>query len=311
MSAKKASLRTTLLDFDVGGLGETRLKAVRFGNYTRSGRDGDVFLSPDFGDYENIQVFEPYYPVTGQDMLIRACNLYKSIPDDAEQAVEKVLQWCIQNVHPYYPPELLNNPNGIPWEEYWLNLWGSGVGAFSVIGFISSLKSFFELAGSVMTLTLLATGKQDDADRLYHGFFYDGGYDLFNEYMSQKHYTEDFLLMDNYAMLPKVSMKVEYDRKNRLPVFVPEVASIFDVLNYTLIRMVTKNAPKMDEVWHKQSIALCECCGKMFIKEGNRQKYCKDPLCQAEKNNRKSRDYYQRKTAAKKSENPSDSQAQS
>ena len=65
--------------------------------------------------------------------------------------------------------------------------------------------------------------------------------------------------------------------------------------NRPLSDMVTKNAPKMDEVWHKQSVALCECCGKMFIKQGNRQKYCKDPLCQAERKNRKARDYYQRK----------------
>ena len=303
MSAKKASLRNALLDFDVGGLGEARLKAVRFGKYTRSDKNGDVFLSPDFGDYEHIQVFEPYYPVTGQDMLIRACNLYKSIPDDAEQAVERVTEWCLRNIHPYYPPGLLNNLDGVPWDEYWLNLWGSGIGMFSVLDFISSLKTLFELAGAVMTLTLLVKGQKEEADRLYHGVFYDGGYDIYKEYVSQKQYSQDFLLRDNYIMLPRVSMKVEYDQETRMPVFVPEVASIFDVLNYTLIRMVTKNAPMMDESWHKQSIALCEACGNMFIKEGNRQKYCKDPLCQAERNNRKARDYYQRKHSDRNNDN--------
>lgn len=311
MSTKKASLRNALLDFDVGGLGEARLKAVRFGKYKRSDRNGDVFLSPDFGDYDHIQVFEPYYPVTGQDMLIRACNLYKSIPDDAEQAVERVTEWCLKNVHPYYPPELLNNPNNVPWDEHWLNLWGSGVGTFSVIDFIASLKTLFELAGAVMTLTLLAKGQKEEADRLYHGVFYDGSYDLYKEYVTQEHYSQDYLLHDNYIMLPKVSMKVEYDPESKLPIFMPEVASIFDVLNYTLIRMVTKNAPKMDEAWHKQSIALCECCGKMFIKQGNRQKYCKDPLCQAERKNRKARYYYQRKKDAKESESPSKCYSQS
>lgn len=154
-----------------------------------------------------------------------------------------------------------------------------------------------------MTLTLLAKGQKEEADRLYHGVFYDGGYDIYKEYVTEKHRSQEYLLRDNFIMLPRVSMKVEYDQENRMPVFVPEVASIFDVLNYTLIRMVTKNAPTMDESWHKQSIALCEACGNMFIKEGNRQKYCKDPLCQAERNNRKARDYYQRKHSARSIDN--------
>ena len=39
MSAKKTSLRNSLLEFDVGGLGEARLKAVRFSKYNFRARN--------------------------------------------------------------------------------------------------------------------------------------------------------------------------------------------------------------------------------------------------------------------------------
>ena len=42
----------------------------------------------------------------------------------------------------------------------------------------------------------------------------------------------------------------------------------------------------------------CESCGELFIKEGNRQKYCKSPICQAERNNRKAQAYYLRKKSS-------------
>lgn len=42
-------------------------------------------------------------------------------------------------------------------------------------------------------------------------------------------------------------------------------------------------------------VATCECCGRLFIKNGNRQKYCDNPECKKERNRRKSRTAYHRK----------------
>lgn len=292
---KKSSLRSTVLDFDIGGMGEARLKGVRFANYRICETDGDFQLIPDFLHPDQITAIEPYYKVTGQELMLRILNLYKSLDtENLENAAATIREWALKNIHPYTSPEFFACGD-LSWEEHWINLWGSDIGSFSVRNFIYECKKFYETASAALTLTLIQTGREKEADSFYHTYFYDGGFDLYKEYMRNEHYSKEFLAADNYAMIPPVSMKIEFDAERMQPVFVAEVYSIFDVLYYTLIRMVAANAPALDENWRRQCVALCEACGNLFIKEGNRQKYCKSPLCQAERNNRKAQAYYLRK----------------
>ncbi len=293
---KNGSIRNAVMDFDIGGMGEARLKGIRFGKYDIAIRGDDRILVPDFLKPELIQPIDPYYKVTGQELLLRVLRLYKSIDfDSIDNATITIREWCQNNIHPFSDPELIILQPEFTWDMHWINLWNSGSGMFSVRKFMNECKHFFDMTGMVLTLTLIQGGREKEADTLYHQYFYEGGFDLYQEYMQNEHYSKEFLSADNYAMLPSMRMKVEFDPERMQPVFLPEVDSIFDVLYYTLIRIAAANAPALDENWRRQSIAICESCGELFIKDGNRQKYCKDPLCQAERNNRKAQAYYLRK----------------
>lgn len=292
---KNVSLRNTVLDFNIGGMGEARLKGVRFAKYQIHKADDDFYLIPDLLYPDQITAIEPYYKVTGQELMLRILNLYKSLDTgNLENAASVIQEWCLKNIHPYTLPEFFACGD-LSWEEHWINLWGSGVGTISVRDFVYECKKFYETTSAVLTLMLIQTGREKEADSLYHTYFHKSGFDLYAEYMHNEHFSKEFLAADNYAMIPPVSMRVDFDEKRMQPVFIAEVHSIFDMLYYTLTRMVAANTPELDESWRRQCIALCESCGNLFIKEGNRQKYCKDPLCQAERNNRKAQAYYLRK----------------
>lgn len=161
---KKRSLRSTVLDFDIGGMGEARLKGVRFADYRICETDDDFQLIPDFLHPDQITAIEPYYKVTGQELLLRILNLYKSwIPRILKMLQLPYREWSLKNIHPYTTPEFFACGD-LSWEEHWINLWGSGIGSFSVRDFIYECKKFHETASAVLTLTLIQTGREKEAD---------------------------------------------------------------------------------------------------------------------------------------------------
>ena len=299
---KKPSLRDTIMDFNIGGLGEARFRSVRIAGYDTVKKEDDIELVPKFLKPELFTPILPYYKVSGQELMLQILNLYKSIKDlDLDGSAEIIEKWCMNNIHPYAYPELMNT-FGDPWEYHWIRLEASGIGIISARRFKYDCRVFFYNAAAMLTLTLINLGREKDADRLYHTYFFDEGFDLYEEYMRNPNYSKEYLAADNYAMLQPVTMKLEFDVERMQPVFMPEINSIFDILNYTLVRMVAANAPALNENWRRQSIAICESCGELFIKEGNRQKYCKSPLCQAERNNRKAQAYYLRQKSESSNE---------
>ena len=78
-----------------------------------------------------------------------------------------------------------------------------------------------------------------------------------------------------------------------------DVQSVFDIAWYTLARLVADVVPLVDEDLNyfdlQDSIFICMACGEYFVRHSGRQRYCNNPSCQAERNNRKARAYYKQK----------------
>ena len=69
----------------------------------------------------------------------------------------------------------------------------------------------------------------------------------------------------------------------------------FDEAYFNLTQLVT-NGKMETKGWQvKPGAAICECCGRMFYRNGARQRYCDRLACQQDRANKKSRAYYRRK----------------
>ena len=96
-----------------------------------------------------------------------------------------------------------------------------------------------------------------------------------------------------YIDLPK-EMSEELDENGELKVM-PDFHSVFDAARFALSQYVSIPTDYPIAYADRVGVATCECCGRLFIKNGNRQKYCGCPECKKERNRRKSRTAYRRK----------------
>ena len=89
-------------------------------------------------------------------------------------------------------------------------------------------------------------------------------------------------------------MKLELDENGELKVM-PDFHSVFDAARFALSQYVSIPTDYPIAYADRVGVATCECCGRLFIKNGNRQKYCDNPECKKERNRRKSHTAYRRK----------------
>lgn len=108
-------------------------------------------------------------------------------------------------------------------------------------------------------------------------------------------------VFDALEMFPDFKMRVKQDPKTHKAEMSAEIHSVFDIAWYAFARMVADVAPPadvdMDYEFSQGSILTCMCCGEYFVRHSSRQRYCDNPNCKAERNNRKARAYYKRKKA--------------
>ncbi len=99
--------------------------------------------------------------------------------------------------------------------------------------------------------------------------------------------------------IPDFRMRLKKDKRKGTIQFGADVQSVFHICWYTFARMIADVAPPVDDdldcYESTGSILSCLCCGNYFVRRSGSQRYCNDPLCQAERNKRKSRAYYARK----------------
>jgi hypothetical protein len=99
-------------------------------------------------------------------------------------------------------------------------------------------------------------------------------------------------VFDLLEMFPDFRMRVKQDRKVHKVEMDADIRSVFDIAWYSFARMVSDVAPPADTdpnfMFSQGTILTCMFCGRYFVRHSSRQRYCGNPNCQAERNNRKS-----------------------
>ena len=119
-----------------------------------------------------------------------------------------------------------------------------------------------------------------------------------------KHFNEDYndRISDALEMFPDFKMRVKQNPKTHKTEMSAEIHTVFDIAWYAFARMVSDIAPPADTdmnyMYSHGSILSCMACGEYFVRHSSRQRYCDNPNCKAERNNRKARAYYQRKKSS-------------
>lgn len=249
------------------------------------------------------------YSGGGQGLLLELCNLYIKLFNlylmvkDREKyynaASKIIVKWSLSRIHPYYPPEVFNIDPDTDWGLHWtLLLTGTGLCGFSVRKFIKDLYLLYTDTIAIFTLLYFEYGEDTEAKKFYYesGFGKGTGYDLYKEFTTEKHNTKTFIRREVVSGIPRFKFGLKINEISGKIEFLPEIHSVFDYAYYALSRIAAADIRQIDDWGSKKNLTFCSSCGKLFIKTGNNQRYCNDPLCQAYRNQKKSRDcYYRRK----------------
>lgn len=279
--------------FDLGSLNENKKITARFTKYEVIHRSGETYIS---AQLENNQLpeWQEGYGLDGQQLLISLCNLYRKIENvDDWEACHHIIVWCKENAFPYYAEYA--KLQAFDWhlredQGYWdgiVNILGCY--EFSLGKMTSDLQRLYEDTEILQYFYCLC-----------HGL--DFGRKLPNTERGQKYaniasLSEIELLreLDHFlSELPKFPMELTIDELGELKI-IPGFNSVFEAAYYALARFVavSPDAPIRDG--GKTPLAICENCGKIFFKNGNRQTYCDDPECKKERNRRKARTAYRKR----------------
>lgn len=297
---------------EIGGVGEMVYKAVRFPEYVPQHdyeEKADVIV-PVFTSLHR-PISGTDYSVTGQELLASLCNLYKNVngPDSTTPPTELIWNWCRNNIHPYSIDTLCNKIEtgsfmDANFLEHLRNL-----ATFEVRDFISDLcrlGTVFEYYSALQEVRLrhdVAVGRS----LYYEGRICDSlpFLEKYRQYTDDaeylKHFNEDYddRIFDALEMFPDFKMRVKQDKKSHKTEMSAEIHTVFDIAWYAFARMVSDVAPPADTdmnyMYSQGSILTCMACGQYFVRHSSRQRYCDNPNCKAERNNRKARAYYQRK----------------
>ena len=291
-------LKAALTDYEIGGIGDIKKHTLRFHSY-RMGTEGGKLMI--YGQYEPGQLPKVYkgYP-SGQELLLDLCNLHLELRGKTLQESASVLiRWSMENVHPYYyygdDASYMEYSAESP-ENYWdhmvnvLELYH-----VAVEDMVRDLDRLYIDTMTVFAVRKLMDGDVAEAQRLYENVRAAEQDNLMFKWFRTPIERRALVIKEVVDKLPKLSMRLEYDLADGQLKLQPAVRSVIDAAYYGLSRFAAVDVGALDDYGGKTNIAFCQACGRAFIKTGNRQKYCGDPLCQSIRNKRKSSDYYYRK----------------
>ena len=299
---------------EIGGVGEMIYRAARFPEYVYEydPMEMEDVIIPLF-IYSEQPKAGTDFSITGQDLLASLCNLYKKInaPDDSANVAELVWSWCRSNIYPYQIGELCADIENGEFKnvEWWDSL--KHKYTFKVQQFVSDLCDLGGVFEYYDALQKVKYAHNASAGRslYYAGRFRDGRpflerYRLIQEdvdYVRNVREDYDELIFHLVDMFPDFRMRLKQDPKTHKIELTADIDSVFDIAWYTFARLVADVAPPVDTdlryEFSQGSILTCMACGEYFVRHSSRQRYCDNPACQAERNKRKSRAYYQRKKA--------------
>ena len=220
-------------------------------------------------------------------------NLYQSIRGkDDYTAADDIISWCQQYAHPYYASEDIEEYR---WDiekdtEYWdfsTNILGNFT--FDVHTMRKDLESLYR--DTLVILMFKKCLERLDVSTDLAQITWTNEFADFNSFPMQKHLGKISAYLNKMS---GVTMKLGLDENGELKVM-PDFHSVFDAARFALSQYVSIPTDYPIAYADRVGVATCECCGRLFIKNGNRQKYCDNPECKKERNRRKSRTAYRRK----------------
>lgn len=299
---------------EIGGVGEMVYKAVRFPEYVPEYNHAikDTEIKPLFS-FSVRPTSGTDYSITGQDLLASLCNLYKRMnaPDSVESATDLVWIWCRNNIHPYNIDSLCEELESEDFRNAYFFDFLQQQSIFGVGDFISDLCKLGKAFEYYDVLYKVRYNHNVSAGRklYYEGKICDSlpfleKYRRFTddtEYLKHFNTNYDELVFNLFEMFPDFKLRLKQNSKTHKAEMCAEIHSVFDIAWYTFARMVADVAPPADAdlnyMYSQGSVLTCMCCGEYFVRHSSRQRYCDNPDCKAERNNRKARAYYKRKKA--------------
>lgn len=310
-------LPTEMLTFtEIGGVGEMIYKAVRFPEYCWE-FDSEIkedVITPVFS-FTKRPTAGTDYSLTGQDLLVSLCNLYRKInaPDSTVNVTEQIWSWCRSNIHPYFIDDLCDVIENGNFKDAWFHEDLKNNASFLVSQFVKDLCNLGSVFEYYAVLQKIHSSHDASAGRehYYEGRFQESiplleKYKQYSddEYVKQVDMNYDNLMQSVIALFPDIKLNLKQNTRTHKIEMGAVVNSVFDIAWYAFARMVATVAPPADHdpdyMYPQGSVLTCMSCGEYFVRHSSRQRYCDNPNCQAERNNRKARAYYQRKKADEK-----------
>jgi hypothetical protein len=289
---------------DIGGLGEPPIPAIRFYTYYIDFNKGfSPVLTPEFTIDDSPKTLEKYY-LSAQNILIRLYNLSLEIipiEDNEVMVAKKIIKWCSDNIHPYNINKIYDSiPNIDDFHKEVKDLyisprsWYEGkvekaleLAEINLFDFLKDLRRLHELVKTYYGIFSFQDGDSKIIEELKTVLQYESQWNrLAKKILEEKKISKDTL--KKFAeSIPDVQLSVKFDENKNSFYIGPKFDSIFDIATYALIRLVITNAPNMDDTDIRKTLFVCQACGKIGVKTGNRQKYCDIDSCQNVRNSRK------------------------
>ena len=279
-------------DFSLGKMNADARLTATFKYYEKKEQDGKIMITAYLGEGD-IPKLKRGYGLDGNELWLSLNNLYQNIcGKDDNSAADDIISWCQHYAHPYYASQGIEE---YKWDiekdtEYWdfsTNILGNFT--FDVRTMRKDLETLYR-----DTLVILMFKKclerldvsKDLAQITWTNEFVD-----FNSFPTQTHLSK---ISSYLNKMNGTTIKLGLDENGELKVM-PDFHSVFDAARFALSQYVSIPMDYPIAYAERVGIATCECCGRLFIKNGNRQKYCDNPECKKERNRRKSRTSYHRK----------------
>lgn len=321
-TSPKGSL-STFKSISIGGLGDIRLKAIRFDNYVPVPLDGQFWLRPLYISDVEDGCFRDA-ELSGIDMLLSLAELYDRInkPGLCEESPSRLIaSWCAGNIHPYAQqpiideielPGILETSQEYPEEpdqddpmehllsglspsesntqfEKWYVARVEDSAAFAIDAFLDDLHQLISAFHAYVAISNIRNGDSEAAKELYYvGKRFDAPalFEHFNA--GGKSLWADDAVMYGFAdMFPPLRMEIAYDYGSDCMKLMPVVRSVFDACWYTLV-CATGLSDQVTPGKGRYRFVRCKACGKLITAYGQ-QRYCRDPECQKKRNREKSR----------------------
>ena len=281
-------------EYEFGGLNDNKKITALFDHYEVENVRGELHIC---GSVEEgkMPVLREGYGINGQKLWVDLQNLHYDICDkDDKEAAEIIVAWCKSHVHPYYfygdPYDAFDYNQEIN-TEFWdtiVNLIGGY--SFTVKQMRDDLRMLCKRTDLMLLLHRSIHLKLTDTE--YKQIEKIGGFKDFSSATPIKRCRMIKAYID--SEMPKLAIGLTLDVGGEFRI-APSFTSVFDVAYYALSQYVTAS-PEYPLHWGARTgIDYCEACGNIFIKNGNRQKYCDNPECKKERNRRKAKSAYYRK----------------